>query len=61
MTSPKVYMDIGQRKDLLYLYLIFNYAQDLASQKGNHREHGLVLSPPIQRALDVLYIKVYIE
>jgi hypothetical protein len=54
-------MDTSQRKYRLYLFLIFNYAQDLVGQKNNHREHGLVLSPPIQRALDVLYIKIYIE
>jgi hypothetical protein len=54
-------MDSSKKKYRFYIYLIFNYAQDLVGQIGNHKEHGLVLSPPIQKARDILYIKIYIE
>lgn len=56
MISSKVCKDINQRKYPLCLYLRSNNAQDLVGQKGNCKKHGLVLSPPIQKALDLRYL-----
>ncbi len=58
MTSPKVCKGINQRKYPLCLYLRSNNTQDLVGQKGNCKKHGLVLSPPIQKALNLGYLLI---